>query len=61
MIRLHARPLPPSPVSKLSLFLSLPVCHPSSLLTVTGEGVRGAESYDCKKVWVSIIRSLLFE
>jgi hypothetical protein len=38
MIRLHARP---SAVSKLTLFLSLPVCRYSSLLTgkAGGEGV----------------------
>ncbi len=39
MIRLLAHPLPPSPVSKLSLFLSLPVCRRSSLLMGEGEGV----------------------
>jgi hypothetical protein len=33
MIWLLAQPLPPSPVSKLSLFLSLPVCRRPSLLT----------------------------
>jgi hypothetical protein len=33
-------PLPPSPVNKLSLFLSLPVCRCTSLLTgERGEGV----------------------
>jgi hypothetical protein len=36
-------PLPPSPVSNLSLFLSLPVCRRSSLLM--GEGGLGAESF----------------
>jgi hypothetical protein len=41
MILLLAHPLPPSPVSKLTLFLRLPVCRPSSLLT--GEGGRGWE------------------
>jgi hypothetical protein len=39
MIRLNAQPFPSSPVSKLSLFLSLPVCRRSSLLT--GDGGRG--------------------
>jgi hypothetical protein len=53
MIRLLRLPLPPSPVSKLSLFLSLPVCCRSSLLTGEGGG-RGAESYDRKKAWSSI-------
>ncbi len=38
MIRLHAHPLPPSPVSKLPLLLSLPVCRLSSLLTGEGGG-----------------------
>jgi hypothetical protein len=33
-----AHPLPPSPVSKLPLFLSLPVCRRSSLLTGEGGG-----------------------
>jgi hypothetical protein len=32
----YSRPLPPSPASNLPLFLSLPVCRPSSLLR--GEG-----------------------
>ncbi len=52
---------PPPPVSKLPhLFLSLPLCRRSSLLTGEGEGCgRGAESYDRKKAWPSIIRSLL--
>jgi hypothetical protein len=47
MIRLLARPLPPPPpVSKLSLFLSLPVYCRSSLLTggEEGSGGRGAKS-----------------
>jgi hypothetical protein len=39
MIRLHAHPLPLSSISKLSLFLSLPVCRRSSLLTGEGEGL----------------------
>jgi hypothetical protein len=44
MIRLHAHPFPP--VSKLSLFLSLPVCRQSSLLPGEGgdRGGREAES-----------------
>jgi hypothetical protein len=52
------RPLPPPlpPVSKLSLFLSLPVCRQSSLLTEEGGGGRGAESYDLKKAWATINR-----
>jgi hypothetical protein len=39
MIRLHAHPLPPSPDSKLPLFLSLPVPRRSTLLTERGGGV----------------------
>jgi hypothetical protein len=56
MFRLHARPLPTSPVSKLSLFLSLTVCGRSSLLTGEGKGGggHGAESYDHKKAGASI-------
>ncbi len=38
MFRLHARPLPTSPICKLSLLLSLPVCGRSSLLTGEGGG-----------------------
>jgi hypothetical protein len=46
-------PLPPSSVSKLFLFLSLPVCRRSSLLTGEGEGV-------LDKAWSSINYSNLF-
>jgi hypothetical protein len=43
-------PFPNSPVSKLSLFLSLPVCRRSSLLTGEGEGGgHGAESFDSQE------------
>jgi hypothetical protein len=43
-------PSPPSPVSKLSVFLSLPVCHLSSFLTGEAGGCRGgAKSYDHEK------------
>ncbi len=63
MIRLLSHPLTPfPPVKKLSLFLSLPVCHLSSLLTGVegrGWGGRGALSYDRKKAWPSIYRSIL--
>jgi hypothetical protein len=38
MIWVLPHPLPLSPVSKLSLFLSLPVCRMSSLLTGEGGG-----------------------
>jgi hypothetical protein len=50
---------PPTPfhVSKLSLFLRLPVCRRSSLLTE--EGMRGgAKSYDGEKAW-SFINHLI--
>jgi hypothetical protein len=57
VVRLHARPVPPSPVIKLSLFLSLPLCRRPSLLT--GEGGSGARSYDRKKAWASINRLIL--
>jgi hypothetical protein len=61
MIRLPAHPLPPSPPSKLPLFLSLPECRRSSLLTgEVGEVVRrGAKSYDREKAWPSINHSIL--
>ncbi len=52
----------PSPVRKLSLFLSLPVCFANRAYTV-GTGVegggRGAKSYDGKKAWSSINHSKL--
>jgi hypothetical protein len=44
---------PPSSVSKLSLFLSIPACRRSSLLTGEGEGV-------LDKAWSSINYSNLF-
>ena len=44
-------PSPSSPVSKLSLFLSLPVYCQSSLLTGEGGGEgEGAKSYDGRKL-----------
>jgi hypothetical protein len=54
-------PSPPSLVIMLSIFLSLPMCCRSRLLAGKGgEGGRGAESYDRKKAWSSIInRSIL--
>ncbi len=55
-IRLSAQPLPPSPVSKLSLFLSLPVCCRSSLLR--GGGAR-SQIIPPRKAWPSINHSLL--
>jgi hypothetical protein len=42
---------PPSPVGKLSLFLSLPVCRWPSMLT--GGGLGRAKSYDSEKAWSS--------
>ncbi len=51
---------PTSPVSKLSLFLSLIVCRRSSLLTGEGgRGGRGAKSYEHEKAWPSINHSIL--
>ncbi len=50
-------PRPPSPIGKLSLFLSVPVCRRSSLLTgeeVGREVGRGAKSCDRKKAWPSV-------
>ncbi len=50
---------PPSPVSKLSLFLSLPVCRRSSLLTREGErGGRGAKSYDRPSINRSVLSAV---
>ncbi len=50
-----------SPVDKLSLFLSLPVCRRSRLLTGVGVrgGERGAKSYDGKKTCSSINHLIL--
>jgi hypothetical protein len=55
------RPLPSSPVSKLSIFLSLSVCRRSRLLKEGGGGGRGAEFYDRMKARPSINRSMLSE
>ncbi len=56
MIQLLAHTIPTSPVSKLSLFLSLPVCRRSRLLTAEAEGGgQGAKSYDGEKAWSSTI------
>ncbi len=55
-------PNPSPPVSKLTLFISLQVCHRSRLLTGEGGGEvggRGAESYDPNKASLSINRSIL--
>ncbi len=53
-------PYPPSPARNLPLFLSLPVCRMSTLLTRGGGGYgRGAESYDRKKAWASINYAIL--
>ncbi len=50
-------PFPLFPVSQLSLFLDLPVCSQSNLLT--GGGGRGAKSYDREKAWSSTNHSIL--
>jgi hypothetical protein len=56
---LRSHDLAPPPVSNLSLFLSLPVCSRSSLLTrERGEG-RGTKSCDREKAWSSINHSIL--
>jgi hypothetical protein len=54
-------PPPPSTVSKLSLFLSLPVFRRSSSLTAElgGWGGRGAKFYVGEKAWPSIKGSIL--
>jgi hypothetical protein len=56
LIRLFALALPLSPVSKLSLFLSLQMFRRPSLLT--GEGRRGAKSYDHYKALPSTNHSI---
>jgi hypothetical protein len=59
MIWLLIHPLPPSPVSKLSLFLSLNECRRSSLLSEEGgDGAGGAKSHDCEKACSSINHSI---
>jgi hypothetical protein len=59
MIRLLAHPLPPSPLIKLSLFLSLPVCHLPVELTDGGEGVGESQIIDREEAWPSINRAIL--
>ncbi len=54
MIRLLSHP---SPVRKLCLFLSLPVCCQSSLMERGG----GGKSYDGEKAWSYINHSILFD
>jgi hypothetical protein len=55
----HPTPFP-SPVSKLSLFLSPPVCRRSSLLMgERGRGGRGAKLYDREKASPSINQPIL--
>ncbi len=49
-------PPPPLPSAKWCLFLSLPVCRRSSLLTGEGGGGgRGDESYNRKKPWCLVL------
>jgi hypothetical protein len=51
---------PPSPVSKLSLFLGLFLCFASRAYWREGwGGERGAKSYDREKAWPSISYSIL--
>jgi hypothetical protein len=53
-------PFPPPSLSRLSLFLSLPVCRRSSLPTGGGGGgARGAKSFDREKERFSINHSIL--
>jgi hypothetical protein len=62
--RFGSPPAPSSPpVSKLSLFLGIPVCRWSILRSGKGEegGGRGAESYDRKKARTSINSLILFD
>jgi hypothetical protein len=47
---------PPYPVSKFSLFLSLPRCLPPSLLGGGGGERTEAKSYDGEKAWSSIVK-----
>jgi hypothetical protein len=54
MIGLLPHPLPLSSVSKLSVFLSLPVRASDG-----GEGRGGAKSYDGEDAWPSINHSIL--
>jgi hypothetical protein len=58
MIRLHAHPLPPSPVTKLYLFLSLSMCVAGRAYLTEGRGGE-AKSYDGEKAWSSINHSIL--
>ncbi len=56
----HHLPHPPSPDCNLSLFLNLPVCRRSKLLTGGGGGGgRGAKPYNHEKAWPSINHSVL--
>jgi hypothetical protein len=57
-IRLNAHPPPPSPISKLPLFLSLRMCVAGRSYRLEG-GRRGAELYDRKKALPAIHRSIL--
>jgi hypothetical protein len=59
MIWLLSYPLPPTPMIKLSLFLSLPVFCRSSLLAGRGGGGVGIKSFDSEKAWSSINYSIL--
>ncbi len=63
MIWLLPQPLyPPSPISKWSLFLSLPVCRAIGLTNGTGEagvGEEPTETYDGEKAWSPINHSIL--
>jgi hypothetical protein len=59
MIWLHAHPSPPSPVSKLSFILCLPVCRRSSLLTGEGASVEPKYKIERKLGPLQIVQSSL--
>jgi hypothetical protein len=59
MIKPLAHSFSPSLVSKLSLFLSLPVCPQSSLLTAKGGGGARSQIIQPEKAWSSINHSIL--
>jgi hypothetical protein len=60
VIWLLAHPLPPSPVSKLSLFFCLPVCRcPSSLTGEVGRDWGRSRIIRLREAWCSINHSIL--
>jgi hypothetical protein len=59
MIRLHAHPFPPFPVSKLDQRPTVKPREKEWYACMTGRGGLGAESYDSKKAWPSKNHSIL--